>query len=292
MAGSVWCRHRTLRTRGRCRLRASRVRIRGVSARGRRGLASYGVTVAGQSVGQLVRVGVVLGLVVSIPTQILFLVHEYVPLGPDTPFWELQKQVPWDLGYWVYLAVGSFLLVPVVEEFVSRGYALGRLRECSSTGGAILVAAVMFAFAHGQYHELNILKTGSLLSLVFGSICWGYAVCRTGSLVPVIVAHMIVNLPATLPFQWGVLGLSLVILGVAWRPVVRWACDLWRALRAIDDLTEVVMVSLLVVIVLLTLRSTAWSVLAWVGICGILFLFVSLPARYGAPASAGSSPRM
>jgi membrane protease YdiL (CAAX protease family) len=203
--------------------------------RGRRSPASYGVSLGGQNLVGLIGMGVVLGLLVSLPVQILHLVHEYVSLGSDTPFWALKDRVVWGRDFWIYMAVGSFLVVPFVEEFTARGYVLGRLRESYSPGATLFVMAVFFALAHGQYHRAEILATGQLVSLVIFSVVFGYAVYRTGSLIPVIVAHGILNVPLGLSWRYIVLAMTLSALFLFRRETGEWLKGLWRLLLNIDD---------------------------------------------------------
>ncbi len=183
--------------------------------RGRPGVKSYGITLGGIRLGELVKHGVALGLIASMPVQVLMLVNEYVPLGAGTPFWELMDRVEWDLSFWVYTAIGSYLLVPLTEEFTARGYTLSRLKEAYSPSGALLLMAFFFAFAHAQYLKTDILAIGNLITIIFGSLCWGYSVYKTGSLVPAIVAHTIVNVPVTVEYQIGTLVVSVTVAFVA-----------------------------------------------------------------------------
>jgi hypothetical protein len=95
------------------------------------------------------------------------------------------------------MAVGSFLLIPLVEEFFYRGYVQVRLGEDFDAPTAILVAALFFEFSHGQYYlTLSPWTVGMLLTGVFSSLAWGYVFYRTRSLIAPIVAHALINFPA------------------------------------------------------------------------------------------------
>lgn len=239
--------------------------------RGRRRLISYGVSLGGGNLPRLIGTGLVLGLVLWLPLQLLQIVHEFVPLGTDTPFWALKDRVAWDLSFWVYMAVGSFLIVPLVEEFTARGYVLGRIRESYSGGATLVLMAVFFALAHGQYHSLEILMGGQLLLLVLGSIFLGYSVYRTGSLVPAIVAHGLTNIPLTLEWRFAAVAAGLAALISCRRAVAKWLCGLGRLFKESDDWLAALPAIGLIALALLTLRAMPWAPYAWLG----LFLIIT-----------------
>jgi Type II CAAX prenyl endopeptidase Rce1-like len=95
--------------------------------------------------------------------------------------------------------------------------------------------AAVFALAHGQYHRADILAVGQLVSLVIFSVVFGYAVYRTGSLLCVIVAHGIVNVPLGLSWRYIVLTMTLSALFVFRRETGEWLKGLGRLLCNIDD---------------------------------------------------------
>ncbi len=248
--------------------------------RGRPGLKSYGVTLGGNRLRELVRHGVALGLIASIPVQVLMLVNEYVPLGAGTPFWDLMDRVDWDLSFWVYAAVGSYLLVPLVEEFTARGYTLSRLKEAYSPGGALLLMALFFAFAHAQYLKTDILAIGNLITIIFGSLCWGYSVYKTGSLVPAIVAHAIVNVPMTVEYQIGTLVISVIVAFLARQGLIDYATGIWKLLTSMTDGLSVFLVLVAIAIFSATLTATPWMPYASLAVLTVIFLFVSMQTRY------------
>lgn len=250
------------------------------SWRGRSGLKSYGVTLAGHRLPALIKHGVALGLISSLPVQILMLTHEFVPLGVGTPFWGLMDRVDWDLSFWVYTAVGSYLLIPFVEEFVGRGYTLSRLKEAYSPGGALLLMALFFAFAHAQYLRTDILAIGNLITIIFGSLCWGYSVYKTGSLVPAIVAHAIVNVPMTVEYQIGTLVVSVIVAFVARQGLIDYATGIWKLLTSMTDGLSVFLVLVAIAIFSATLTATPWMPYAWLTLLTLIFLFVSVRIRY------------
>ncbi len=122
----------------------------------------------------------------------------WIGRGPD--HWALFPE-RWSAGFLLYLAMSSFLLVPIVEELTFRGYMLARLREAFDDAGALTLVAVVFALVHLQYLKAEVLSLGLTASLFVGSLAYGYAVVRTGSLLPCVVAHALQNLPLP-PGEW------------------------------------------------------------------------------------------
>ena len=200
----------------------------------RRGLKSYGVTLARRSWGELVGIGVGLwGVSMALP-GLLQALNDHLPwIGRGPDHWALFPS-SWSAEFLLYMAVSSFLLVPIVEELAVRGYMLNRLREDYGDAGALTLSAVFFALAHTQYFKAEILSVGMLLSIVVGSLAAGYVLIRTGSLVPCIVAHALLNLP-TPPGEWSeeiVFALAVAVVFVARRSVLRWGRDLATLLRS------------------------------------------------------------
>jgi membrane protease YdiL (CAAX protease family) len=232
-------------------------------------LASYGLSNGGRALADLIRVGILLGLFASLPIQILRLANAYLPLGPGTRFWALQARVPWDAGFWLYMAVGSFVVVPIFEEVYARGYLLGRVRESFSAGGALLMMAVFFAFAHGQYHHFNALAAGDEASLLLWSLVLGYAVYRTGSLIPAIIAHAIINTPMTVNFYWALVAISLLALIFCRKAAVSWAVSIIGLLRNIDDWPMTLLGVVVFVAMMMTVGAAPWVPYVWLGVLGL-----------------------
>lgn len=169
----------------------------------RRRLSTYGLT-AGQPLrptgkpffAQLLT-GVVLFAVAELPGKLLIVLDRFVSLGPKAVTQQIASNLDWGTyQFWIFMAVGSFLLIPLVEEFFYRGYVQTRLAEDFDAPTAILATALFFTLSHGQYYlTLSPWTIGTLLTGLFGSLVWGYAFYRTRSLLPLIVAHALVNFP-------------------------------------------------------------------------------------------------
>ena len=131
------------------------------------------------------------------------------------------------------MAVASFGLVPIVEELWARGYFVRRLRDGFDTGGAIVVSSLFFAFAHTQYFKLEVVSLGLLAGLVITSLAAAGTLVRTGSLVPCVLAHALVNVPPppsslTRP---AIVTLIALVLFANRRQVAEWAVWIVRQIR-------------------------------------------------------------
>lgn len=241
--------------------------------RGRRNRESYALTMGGHSLTSLIVFGVGVFTVMHIPSLTLRLVDNVVDIGPGTPFWDLMNDVEWDKDFWLFMAVSSFLVVPLVEETVARGYMLGRFREAFSPGAALVVMALIFAAAHTQYHQANIYALGNLFALVWGSTLMGYAVYRTGSLIPPIIAHALVNIPTSLEADYAVAGVIVLTLFAFRKAYAENARRLGAILVGINDWFSLLIIGAVIVAFGVTLQAAPWAPYAW--LAGFLGLFIA-----------------
>jgi len=93
------------------------------------------------------------------------------------------------------------------------------MRESFSPGGSLLVMALFFTLAHGQYRHVNALDLAGEATLLVWAFVIGYAVFRTGSLVPAIIAHAIINVPMEVGARWVEL-VATVLAILFWRQAV------------------------------------------------------------------------
>ena len=239
--------------------------------RGRREKRAFAVSVGPDGWARNTLAGLVLGALISQPPQLLMLADRYFDLGPGTPMWSLIAESEWGVDFWIFMAVSSFGVVPLVEELVARGYMLGRFRESFSPGAALLLMATVFALAHGQYHQANTLAIGQLASLTLTSVFMGYAVYRTGSLIPPIVAHAFVNVPVSAPMSVIIVACGVMLLIILRRTVAEWVRGAWATLAGIDDLGPLAVTIGGVALSLLTLRATPWTPYAWLAVYLVIF---------------------
>lgn len=82
-----------------------------------------------------------------------------------------------------------YLVAPVTEELIFRGFIQTRLRTTINVVPAILMSSVLFGITH--------LMTGSILTALFtffGGIIFGFTYEKTGSIILTISVHIIGNL--------------------------------------------------------------------------------------------------
>ncbi len=91
-------------------------------------------------------------------------------------------------GMPLYFLVFSFLIAPINEEVLFRGFLVSRI--------GIFASAVLFAIPH----LLSYSSISELIAAFAFGIVSGYAYKKTGSLYPSIFAHVLVNLITILPF--------------------------------------------------------------------------------------------
>ena len=86
-----------------------------------------------------------------------------------------------------YLAIWLFVgfIGPVVEELVFRGAILGGLRTTGRIFTAILLSALLFGLVHMNLNQLSY--------TFFAGIYWGLLVEATGSILPSMTCHIIMN---------------------------------------------------------------------------------------------------
>ena len=233
--------------------------------RGRRSARAYALTKAKLSRREVIRYGVALGLLAGLPATILLLVQEYAPIGAEPPMWTALRGVPKDAGFWLFMAVGSFAIVPVVEELAWRGYILGRFIETLAPGAAVLATALPFGLAHIQYSSADPAMMLASFSVVAFSFAATFAAMRTGSVWPGILGHAIVNFPIHGLFGPAKLIGALLVLIFFHREIAgeirHWAAMLFRK----DTLQAVAPVIVFIGIV----AALLWSLTAgqsWVGI--------------------------
>lgn len=247
----------------------------------RRRLSEYGLTVGqplfptGKPIlGQLLT-GVVLFAVAELPGKLLIVLDRFIPLGQKAVTQQIAYNLDWGTyQFWIFMAVGSFLLIPIVEEFFYRGYVQTRLAEDFDAPTAILATALFFTLSHGQYYlTLSPWTLGTLLTSLFGSLVWGYAFYRTRSLLAVIVAHALVNFPVRGIAEFILPGLMVMVI-IFYRAQIRAAFHQFGALFKSEGLTKLWMVFVSLFFSLFALLVTLAEDLAL--LFGIFTLVVAL----------------
>lgn len=157
---------------------------------------------------------ILFGLAVAIPLGLMVMLprwyhYEVAPLGEARAIWDLIYTSPWTLEFWLFMAISSFLLIPIVEEVFFRGYFLGSLQQVFSPFWTITISAAIFAIVHLQYAKLDPFALYSMLMVFIASAAFAWTVLATRSVVPAIVAHAYGNFPQ--PLSWTPYEIVLII---------------------------------------------------------------------------------
>src|ERR1700690_4143540 len=89
-------------------------------------LRHYGVTRAGKPVLQLVFLGLLVFALVALLIKLLSLAKRLIPLESGPAYWALLDK-SWTPSFWLFMAVSSFAVTPMLEELFYRGYCQTRL---------------------------------------------------------------------------------------------------------------------------------------------------------------------
>ena len=197
--------------------------------RGQR-LVDYGVSGGGLPLRMHLAIAVILFAVGGFLPRLLFYLKDRIPLGEGPAHWDLIASAS-SIEFWVYMAVASFGLVPIVEELFFRGYVQTRLTETFGAPAAIVMTALLFTLSHRQYFLPSILGGGMLVALLFGSLLASYVRHRYHSLVPGVIAHALGNLPIRGEVQVIALAAMALVIAVTRRAVGRHLRELAALVR-------------------------------------------------------------
>lgn len=216
-------------------------------ASGRMSFTKLGITRGKYRLSELLSIGIVAGAVASIASTVIFAGKELFPLGDDTPFWWMIGRVDWDLDLWIFMAVGSYALVPLLEEFAYRGGMLGNLARAFAPGAAILGVGILFAVMHSQYWSIGPIGIITLFGVLYSGVIFGYVFLRTGSLLPAIIAHAMINVPVALEYEWLRVGFILAVMLVARKQIGEAFMRICRSFITVDTLRLALLGSLIYV---------------------------------------------
>ena len=198
----------------------------------RRTLKRYGLTLSSLPLKYYLVGGVILLSFSELPTQILSLLQSIYPLGEQAAWREALYSLNWNsLEFWLLMAVGSFGLIPLLEELFYRGYIQTRLEEDFGAPTAIVATAVLFSLSHSQYYLLNAYNLGMLAAIFFSTLAWGYLFHRTRSLLITIIPHILVNLPVKGVLQWVLPVAMLLVCIFAWKEIYKYLSDFMQLLK-------------------------------------------------------------
>lgn len=224
----------------------------------RQRLSSYGVSAAGLPARVHIAIAVVLFAAGGFLPKLLVFLKDHVPLGRGPRHWDLIATGD-SFPFWVYMAVASFGLVPVVEELFFRGYVQTRLTDTFGGPAAIVMTALLFTLSHRQYFIPSILGIGMLVSLFVAALLASYVRHRFQSLLPAVLAHALGNVPIRGMLQVVLLVSMAIVLVLARRHLRLRARELAAFIRTRAVLAgSLITVGVVVVVLLIaTLGRTA-----------------------------------
>lgn len=237
---------------------------------------SYGLSETTNSFWSLTTLGIFAGLAIAfIPNLLRITDFYFFDIGPDSSM-PVAK-----IGYWLFLAVVSYLLVPFYEEFLTRGYMLGRATENFRPGESIIIIAFLFGFAHVQFAQPNVLSIGMMVSIIMNSVLLGYLVFRTGSLWPSIVAHMIVNIPSAPEWKLVMAGSFVALVVFYRREVVLFLSDVLALLRNQTRWVQLLLITPVpAVFILAVLNKIPFAQYVVYSVAGIAILSLLVPSAW------------
>jgi membrane protease YdiL (CAAX protease family) len=164
--------------------------------RERRPPTRAGITTGEVPLAALVRYGVVLFAVASLPWKVVGLLNTLWPFGSGLAGWDDVRAGGWHVDVVLLVLARAVLLPPLLEEPLVRGYMLTRLRTGGwGIVGGVLLSATIFEFSHGHFYQADWAVFALFISGWIAAACWAYATVKTGSIVPAVVAHALGNLP-------------------------------------------------------------------------------------------------
>ena len=183
----------------------------------RRKAADYGLTRGGHTWMFLILAGIGAAAVCEWPVLTLNLANTLHPSA--TVAW---RQALFDMSwqrwqFWLFAGVLSWAGAPLFEEFFYRGYCQRRLAEDWGDGPAILGAACLFTFSHGQYLRLDPYNVGMTAGLLLSAAGFGAVFAWTRSLIPAMIAHALFDIPMTLWWQAAFLAAMIAVALIAAR---------------------------------------------------------------------------
>jgi membrane protease YdiL (CAAX protease family) len=223
----------------------------------RRRISIYGVSTAALSVRTHLTIALVLFSVGGLLPKLLIFAKDHISLGQAPRHWELIAS-PSSVDFWVYMAVASFGLVPIVEELFFRGYVQTRLAEAFGAPAAIIMTALLFTLSHRQYFIPSVLGVGMLLSTFLGSTFTGYVRHCYRSLVPGTIAHALGNIPVRGWAQVLLLASMMLVIVATHRAILIHIRELIRFVRTRTVLSgSVVAVSAITAVLTVAAASPA-----------------------------------
>jgi membrane protease YdiL (CAAX protease family) len=190
----------------------------------------FGLTRNGVPLSRLLRMGLLLACVL-VPLQLALMAADAQwNLGDTAPWRRALLDAPRTSDFWLLMAVGSFGLVPLLEEGFYRGVLQGRLQQVMPAGHAIVLTSVLFTLSHTQYNQASLINLATFALVLLSALTFGWLFWKTGSVWPGVIAHAAINVP----WPQGATGLAMMAVLLAIAAVTRrhW----WPALNEMREM--------------------------------------------------------
>ena len=178
-------------------------------------LKSLGITRNGMSFSKILKYALLVFCLGGLLPKAVFALWPTGLLGDGLDHWHILNE-SWEGPFWTFMLISSIIIPPIVEELFFRGYMQSRLHTTFKPQQAILLTAVIFTLFHTQYFVLSTIHLLMLLSLFIGAWLLSYVRYLTGSLLPCLIAHALVNIPIIGNAAWVLVVLMLLILIFYW----------------------------------------------------------------------------
>lgn len=176
---------------------------------------SLGLTTNGLPTGKIIKYAFFILCLGGILPKIIFALWPSGVLGPGLGHWHILEG-PWNGSFWVFMLVSSIVIPPIVEEIFFRGYMQSRFHSVFKPGQAIFLTAFIFTLFHTQYFKWATVHLLMLLALFIGAWLLSFVRYKSGSILPGLIAHALVNIPVIGDAAWVVAGLMSGILIYYW----------------------------------------------------------------------------
>ena len=183
--------------------------------------AAVGFSFSGHSLPSLLLRGLVLGSVATLPWLVLMSANSVFGFGEGVAGWQRIADAPLNADFILFALAAMVLIPPIMEESAFRGYVRGRLQLAYGPVGAALLTAIVFVFAHGHLYGADAVLVGTQASFLFASFVLAFDTYRSGSIIPAVVAHALMNLPIDRDAtgMFAALAIALVVIIAARRAI-------------------------------------------------------------------------
>lgn len=142
--------------------------------------------------------------------KVFLWIHNIVDLGQEPISWMVFNR-SWNLEFWIFMAIGSFILIPIYEEIFYRGYIYHVFVKYFGEIG-IMFSTLLFTLVHMQYYIFDTFNILMLTSLLLMSLAMSLSIYFTKSILAPIIIHSLMNIPISYPFDGIIIIIMIVIL--------------------------------------------------------------------------------